>query len=243
MPLGFVHAAFNNLESVASLINERTVAIMVEPVQGEGGVIPATKEFMQGVRKLCDEKDLLMLCDDIQSGLGRTGQWFGFQHSGIQPDAFTLAKSLAAGVPMGALVASPALSDVFQPGSHGSTFGGNPMACAAAMAVLDVIEEEGLVVHAAEAGLLFREGLQAFVDTYDKVLEVRGEGLIIGLAIDGPAKDVVDACRTMGLLCCTASDQVVRFLPPLNVKDDELEEALEMVGDALEELYKPEAQE
>lgn len=243
MPLGFAHAAFNNLESVAALINDQTVAIMVEAVQGEGGAIPATKEFMQGIRKLCDEKGLLMLCDEIQCGLGRTGQWFGFQHSGVQPDAFTLAKSLAAGVPMGALVASPALSDVFQPGNHGSTFGGNPLACAAAMAVLDVIEEEGLVARAAEAGQLFREGLNAFIDTYDKILEVRGEGLIIGLAVEGSAKEVVDACRTMGLLCCTAGEHVVRFLPPLNVKDDELEEALEMVGDALEELYNPKAQE
>jgi predicted acetylornithine/succinylornithine family transaminase len=241
LPLGFAHAAFNDLESVRGLINARTVAVMVEAVQGEGGLIPATPEFMTGVRKLCDEKGLLMLCDEIQCGMGRTGHWFGWQKYGIKPDAFTLAKSLASGVPMGALVAAPSLSDVFHPGNHASTFGGNPLACATALAVIDVIEEEGLVKRAGEAGALFREGLQALVDKYEKAIEVRGEGLMIGLVVEGPAKDVVTACREMGLLCCTAGENVVRFLPPLNVKDDELEEALEMVGDALEQVYHPES--
>lgn len=241
LPLGFAHAAFNDLESVRSLVNARTVAVMVEAVQGEGGLIPATPEFMTGVRKLCDEKGLLMLCDEIQCGMGRTGHWFGWQKYGIKPDAFTLAKSLAGGVPMGALVSGPSLSDVFHPGNHASTFGGNPLACATALAVIDVIEEEGLVKRAGEAGALFREGLQALVDKYEKAIEVRGEGLMIGLVVEGPAKDVVTACREMGLLCCTAGENVVRFLPPLNAKDDELEEALEMVGDALEQVYHPES--
>jgi predicted acetylornithine/succinylornithine family transaminase len=241
LPLGFAHAAFNDLESVRGLVNARTVAVMVEAVQGEGGLIPATPEFMTGVRKLCDEKGLLMLCDEIQCGMGRTGHWFGWQKYGIKPDAFTLAKSLASGVPMGALVAAPSLSDVFHPGNHASTFGGNPLACATALAVIDVIEEEGLVKRAGEAGALFREGLQALVDKYEKAIEVRGEGLMIGLVVEGPAKDVVTACREMGLLCCTAGENVVRFLPPLNAKDDELEEALEMVGDALEQVYHPES--
>jgi predicted acetylornithine/succinylornithine family transaminase len=241
LPLGFAHAAFNDLESVRGLVNARTVAVLVEAVQGEGGVIPATPEFMTGVRKLCDEKGLLMLCDEIQCGMGRTGHWFGWQKYGIKPDAFTLAKSLAGGVPMGALVASPALSDLFQPGAHASTFGGNPLACATALAVIDVIEEEGLVKRAGEAGALFREGLQVLVEKYAQALEVRGEGLMIGLVVEGPAKDIVTACRDMGLLCCVAGDNVVRFLPPLNVKDDELEEALEMVGDALEQVYNPES--
>lgn len=243
LPLGFAYAAFNDIESVKEQVNDRTVAIMVEAVQGEGGVIAATEEFMKGVRVLCDEKGLLMLCDEVQCGLGRTGYWFGYERCGIQPDAFSLAKSLAGGVPMGAMVVSPKLADVFKPGSHGSTFGGNPLASAAALAVLDVIEEEGLVARSAEAGVLLREGLQAFVDKYDKVLEVRGEGLLVGLAIEGSAKDVVSACRQMGLLCCMAGENVVRFLPPLNVKDDEIEEALEMIGDALEEVYNPEADE
>lgn len=242
LPLGFAYAEFNNLESVRAQINPRTVAILVEAVQGEGGVLVATKEFMAGVRALCDEHGLLMLCDEVQCGMGRTGAWFGWQKTGVKPDAFTLAKAIASGVPMGALVASSKLSDVFKPGSHASTFGGNPLACAAAMATMDVIEEEGLLKRAEAAGKLLREGLQVFVDKYDAVLEVRGEGLMLGMVVEGAAKEVVTACREMGLLCCSAGEHVVRFVPPLNVKDDELEEALDMIGDALDGLFGTDAE-
>lgn len=237
LPLGFVYAEYNNLDSVRALINERTVAVLVEAVQGEGGVMPATAAFMTGIRALCDQHDLLMLCDEVQCGMGRTGAWFGWQKTGAKPDAFSMAKALASGVPMGALVAAPKLSDVFQPGSHASTFGGNPLSCAAALATLDVIEEEGLLRRAEEAGKLLREGLQGFVEKYSQVIAVRGEGLMVGLVIEGPAKDVVAACRESGLLCCAAGENVVRFVPPLNVKDDELEEALDMIGEAIEGLY------
>ncbi len=237
LPIGFTYAEFNNVESVKAAVNERTVAVLVEAVQAEGGVIPATEEFMVGVRKLCDEKGLLMLCDEVQCGMGRTGKWFGWQNFPVKPDAFTLAKALADGVPMGALVASPALSELFKPGMHASTFGGNPISSAAALAVMDVIEEEALVKRAEEAGNLFVEGLNVFVEKYKQVLEVRGKGLLVGLVVEGDAKEVVNACRDMGLLCCVAGEHVVRFLPPLNVKDNDLEEALEMVGDALEQLY------
>lgn len=237
LPIGFAYAEFNNLDSVKAAINERTVAVLVEAVQGEGGVIPATEEFFVGVRKLCDEKGLLMLCDEVQCGMGRTGKWFGWQNYPVRPDAFTLAKSLADGIPMGALVASPALSDLFKPGMHASTFGGNPVSSAAALAVMDVIEEEALVKRAEESGHLFVEGLALFVEKYKQVLEVRGKGLMVGLVVEGDAKEVVVACREMGLLCCVAGEHVVRFLPPLSVKEGDLEEALEMVGDALENLY------
>jgi acetylornithine/N-succinyldiaminopimelate aminotransferase len=242
LPLGFAYAEFNNLDAVRAQVNERTVAVMVEPVQGEGGVMPADKAFLQGLRKLCDEKGLLLLCDEIQCGLGRTGSWFAWQRYDVQPDAFTLAKGLASGVPMGALVAAPKLSDVFKKGSHGSTFGGNPLACAAALATIDIIEQEGLLKRAEEAGRLFREGLQPFVDKYEAILAVRGEGLMVGLVLEGPAKTVVDKCREMGLLCCAAGENVVRFLPPLTVKDDELEEALDILDEALEMLFGDEAE-
>ena len=237
LPIGFAYAEFNNLDSVKAAINERTVAVMLEAVQGEGCVIAATEEFFVGVRKLCDEKGLLMLCDEVQCGMGRTGKWFGWQNFPVKPDAFTLAKALADGIPMGALVASPALSDLFKPGMHASTFGGNPVSSAAALAVLDVIEEEALVKHAEEVGALFVEGLGAFVEKYKQVLEVRGKGLMVGLVVEGDAKEVVSACRNMGLLCCVAGEHVVRFLPPLNVKEADLDEAIEMIGDALEQLY------
>jgi acetylornithine aminotransferase/acetylornithine/N-succinyldiaminopimelate aminotransferase len=242
LPIGFAYAEFNNLESVKAALNERTVAVMLEAVQGEGGVLPATEEFMVGVRKLCDEKGLLMLCDEVQCGMGRTGKWFAWQNYPVKPDAFTLAKALADGIPMGALVASPALSDVFKPGNHASTFGGNPVSSAAALAVMDVMEEEALVKHAEDFGKLFLEGLNVFVEKYKQVLEVRGKGLMVGMVVEGPAKEVVDACRDMGLLCCVAGEHVVRFLPPLNIKENDLEEALEMIGDALDQLF-PEPEE
>lgn len=237
LPIGFTYAEFNNIESVKAALNERTVAVMVEAVQGEGGVIPATEEFFVGVRKLCDEKGLLLLCDEVQCGMGRTGKWFGWQNYPVKPDAFTLAKSLADGIPMGALVATPALSEVFVPGTHASTFGGNPVSSAAAIAVMEVMEEEALVKHAEDMGALFIEGLNALVEKYKQVLEVRGLGLMVGFVVEGSAKEVVDTCRNMGLLCCVAGEHVVRFLPPLNVKESDLDEALEMIGDALDQLY------
>lgn len=237
LPIGFAYAEFNNLESVKAAVTDKTVAVMVEAVQGEGGVLPATEEFMVGLRKLCDEKGMLLLCDEVQCGMGRTGKYFGWQHYPVKPDAFSLAKALADGVPMGALVASPALSDVFKPGMHASTFGGNPLSSAAALAVLDVMEQENLLAQAEKMGALLQEGLNLFVDKYEQVLEVRGKGLLVGMVVEGSAKEVVDLCRDMGLLCCVAGEHVVRFVPPLIINEKELEEGLEMIGDALDELY------
>ncbi len=237
MPLGFAYAEYNNIDSVKEQVNERTVAILIEPIQGEGGLTPATPAFMADLRQLCDDKNLLLLYDEIQCGMGRTGTLFAWQKTQVAPDAFTLAKALGGGVPMGALITSPKLADIFQPGNHGSTFGGNPLASAAALAVLDVIEEEGLVARAAEAGVLLRQGLAQFAEKYPQILDVRGDGLMVGMVMETPAKEVVDKCREMGLLCCTAGENVVRFLPPLNVRDEELEEALDILDDALDILY------
>ena len=240
---GFAFADFNDLESVKAAVTEKTVAVLFECVQGEGGVVPATEEFVQGVRALCDEKGLLMLCDEIQCGMGRTGKMWAFEHYGVAPDAFTSAKALGGGLPLGALIASPALSGVFTPGSHGTTFGGNPVACAASLAVFKVFEEEKVVEHAAAAGELFRKGLEAFVEKYDQLLEVRGKGLLLGLVLKEPrAGELIDELRNGGLLACKAGDSVVRFLPPLNVSDDDLEEGLEMVGDALDILFGGDAE-
>jgi predicted acetylornithine/succinylornithine family transaminase len=234
LPVGFAYADFNDLESVKAAVNDKTVAILLEAVQGEGGVTPATAEFMAGVRALCDEKNLLMICDEVQTGMGRTGTWFAWQGYDVQPDLFTLAKSLADGIPMGALVSNAKCADVFTPGSHASTFGGNPVAAAAALAVIDVIEEEGLLQRATEVGNLFREALQGFVDQYDQLLEVRGKGLMLGLVVDGDPKEVVEALRAQGLLALTAGGNVVRFLPPLVLKEEDLEEAVDMIADALD---------
>ena len=236
LPEGFVHADYNDIESVKALVNEKTVAVLLEAVQGEGGIIPADDQFMKDVRELCDEKDLLMLCDEVQCGLGRTGYWFGYQAYGVEPDAFSLAKALGSGYPIGAVVAGEKLSDVFQPGNHASTFGGTPLACAAALATLDVMENENLVARSAEKGSLFEEGLKTLIEKYESPIEVRGRGLMLGLVLDKDAKPLVQALQDIGLLTIATAGNIVRFLPPLNVTDDEIEEALDIIDDCLAEM-------
>lgn len=237
LPVGFAYADFNDLDSLSAAVTDKTVAVMLEPIQGEGGVTPATEAFMKGVRDICDQRNLLMICDEVQSGMGRTGTWFAWQAYGVQPDLFTCAKALGGGLPIGALVSNAKLADVLSVASHASTFGGNPVAAAAALAVIDVIEGEGLLEKATEIGELFREALQSFVDKYEKVLEVRGKGLMLGLVIDADAKQVVEALQAQGVLALTAGSSVVRFLPPLVLKDSDLEEAVDMISDALDCVF------
>jgi acetylornithine/N-succinyldiaminopimelate aminotransferase len=222
---------------VKAAVGDKTVAIMLESVQGEGGVTPATEEFMKGVRALCDEKNLLMIVDEVQSGMGRTGKWFAWQNYGVKPDLFTCAKALAGGLPMGALVSNAKLADVFTLSSHASTFGGNPVAAAAALAVIDVIESENLLENAVKVGNALKEKLQEFVDQYDKLLDVRGMGLMLGLVVDGDPKELVEAFRAQGLLTLTAGRNVVRLLPPLTLSEDDLEDVMDMVSDALDCTY------
>ena len=238
LPAGFVYADYNDIESVKAAVTDKTVAIMLEAVQGEGGVTPATPEFIEGVRALCDEKNLLMICDEVQCGMGRTGTWFAWQGYDVKPDLFTCAKALGGGLPLGALVSNAKLADVLAAPSHASTFGGNPVAAAAALAVIDVIEGEKLLDHVAEVGALFREALQSFVDKYDKVLEVRGKGLMLGLVVDADAGEVVEALQAQGVLALTAGGNVVRFLPPLVLKAETLEdEVVDMISDALDCVF------
>jgi acetylornithine/succinyldiaminopimelate/putrescine aminotransferase len=204
-------------------------------------VLPATPEFMEGVRALCDEHNLLMLCDEVQCGMGRTGKWFGWQNYSVAPDAFSLAKALAGGIPMGAMIASKKFADVFVPGSHASTFGGGALASAAALAVIEAIEDDKLLDNANKMSELFMTGLQQFADKYDQVLEIRGSGLLIGMVVeDGFAKKIVDELCFGGLLACVAGPNVVRFLPPLSLKEKELEEALDMIDETLEIVFEPE---
>ena len=238
LPVGFAYADYNDLESVKAAVNEKTVAVMLEAVQGEGGVTPATEEFMKGVRALCDEKNLLMICDEVQAGIGRTGKWFAWQNYDIAPDLFTCAKALAGGLPMGALVSNAKLADTLAAPSHASTFGGNPVAAAAALAVIDVIESENLLDNCVKVGELFREALQGFVDKHAGLLEVRGKGLMLGLVTEGPAKDVVAALREQSILALTAGEHVVRFLPPLTLGEDDLEDAVDMISDALDCIFE-----
>ena len=237
LPVGFAYADYNDLESVKAAVNDKTVAIMLEAVQGEGGVTPATDEFMKGVRALCDEKNLLMIVDEVQAGMGRTGTWFAWQGYGVKPDLFTCAKALAGGLPMGALVANAKLADVFTVSAHASTFGGNPVAAAAALAVIDVIESEGLLANAVKVGAVLKAKLEEFADQYDQLLDVRGKGLMLGLVTEGKASELVEAFKAQGLLVLTAGEHVVRFLPPLTLSEDDLEDVFDMISDALDCTY------
>jgi predicted acetylornithine/succinylornithine family transaminase len=237
LPEGFVHATFNDLDSVKALVNEKTVAIHLEPILGEGGVVPADEAFIKGVRELCDSKNLLMLCDEVQCGMGRTGNWFGFQGYDVTPDAIALAKALGNGFPIGAILSGERLADVFQPGNHASTFGGTPLACAAALATIDVIEGERLGPRAAVKGEEFKGKLLEFVERYEHVTDVRGAGLMLGIVLDGPAQPLVDLLTDMGLLTIATAQNVVRLLPPLNTRDDELDEAFDMIEDCLDEWH------
>ena len=234
LPVGFAYADYNDLESVKAAIGDKTVAVMLEAVQGEGGVLPATDEFIKGVRALCDEKNLLMICDEVQAGMGRTGRWFAWQNYDVKPDLFTCAKALGGGLPMGALVANAKLADVFGASAHASTFGGNPVAAAAANAVIEVIEEEKLLDNCVKMGELLKAKLEEFADQYDQLLEVRGKGLMLGLVTEGPAKDLVEAFKAQGLLVLTAGEHVVRFLPPLTLSESDLEDVADMISDALD---------
>ena len=236
LPAGFAYAEFNDLDSVRAAIGDTTAAVLVEAVQGEGGVRPATPAFLQGLRALCDERGILLLCDEVQCGLGRTGTWFGFQQAGIRPDAFSLAKGLGGGLPIGAAVAGPTLADVFQPGHHGSTFGGNPVACAAGLAVMETIEADGLVGNAAARGAEFMDQLRKLAKKHAFIRDVRGQGLIVGLALDRPAKDLEVRLRERGLLALATANTVLRFLPPIIVTAAEIRKAARLVGEACRDL-------
>ncbi len=225
MPEGFRHADFNDIGSVRALVNEKTVAVLLEAVQGEGGILPADPVFMRDIRALCDEKNLLMLCDEVQCGMGRTGRWFGYQAYDAVPDAFSVAKALGSGYPIGALVAGEKLSDVFQPGNHASTFGGTPLACAAALATMETIEEEGLIERARTVGATFAKRLRGLADGRDHVVDVRGRGFMLGIVLNRPAQDICARLAENGLLTLATAENVVRMLPPLNVTDEELDQA------------------
>ncbi len=220
LPEGFAHVPYNDLDAIKAATSDRTVAVMLEPVMGEIGIIPAATGYLAGVRAWCDAKNLLLILDEVQTGLGRTGRWFAHQHHGITPDVMTLAKGLGGGLPIGACLAAPR-ADVFEPGDHGSTFGGNPLACAAALAVLSVIERDGLVGHAAEMGETLHETL---LDLGAK--DVRGLGLMQAFEFDEPrAKAFQQSCLEAGLIVNAVDDHSIRLVPPLIIGNAEIDRA------------------
>ncbi len=228
LPEGFMHVPYNDLEAIKAATGERTVAVMLEPVMGEIGIVPAKAGYLEGVRKWCDEKGLLLILDEVQTGLGRTGRWFAHQHHGITPDVMTLAKGLGGGVPIGACLAAPK-ADVFEPGDHGSTFGGNPLACAAALAVLTVIERDGLVGHAAEMGEMLHAAIHGLGGK-----EVRGLGLMQAVEFAEPrAKAFQNACLDARLVVNAVDDNSIRFVPPLIITAEQIDRAQHTMQEAL----------
>ncbi|MEW5762958.1 MAG: acetylornithine transaminase [Bacillota bacterium] len=226
LPRGFRYVPFNDLAALEKAVNEHTCAVMLEPVQGEGGVNVAEPEYLRGVRELCDRERLLLILDEVQTGMGRTGRLFAYEHYGIAPDVVTLAKALGGGVPIGSLLAREEVAQAFAPGDHASTFGGNPLACAAALAVVQVTLEENLPAHAARTGAYLMERLRELAGQYRFVREVRGLGLMVGIELSRPGAPIVARCRERGLLINCVNGYVLRLVPPLVITTREVDEAV-----------------
>ncbi|MHB8915298.1 MAG: aminotransferase class III-fold pyridoxal phosphate-dependent enzyme, partial [Thiobacillus sp.] len=214
---GFARVPFDDIDAVRQVAehNKNVVAVLVEVVQGEGGVNVLGTDYMKQLRQICDAQGWLLMLDEVQTGIGRTGKWFGFQHSGVVPDVIALAKGLGGGMPIGACLARGVAADVFKPGSHGSTFGGNPLACAAALATIEAIDQEGLLENAMRIGEHIRAGLRATLGGLPGVVDIRGEGLMIGIELDRPCAELVAIAREQGVLINVTSDKVIRLVPPL----------------------------
>jgi len=226
---GFVFGELNNVQSFAELIDDGTAAIMVESIQGDGGINPCTPEFLIGLRQLCDQHNLLLMLDEVQCGIGRTGTFYAFENAGIRPDAIAMAKGLGGGFPIGALWTSERASDLFTPGAHGTTFGGTPLACAAGLAVLDVIEREKLLAHVTRVSPAWIAALKAMVAEYPgHVVEVRGRGFHVGIEVKSETPPWITALAEGGLLAAPAGGNVVRLLPPLNATTEELARSVEI---------------
>lgn len=235
LPEGFSYGRFNDLASFEELVDRETAAIMIEPVQGEGGIHVAEEAFICGLRELCDREGLLLIFDEVQCGLGRTGKLWAYENWGVLPDLFTTAKGLGGGMPIGVLLAGPQVAEVFNPGNHASTFGGNPVACRAALAVMDVILEEGFLEEVVEKSALFMNGLEKLASTYSGLIkETRGLGMMVALEFHEPlAVPAQQGCQEKGLLINAIGERILRFLPPLTVTGEELDQALAILEQVL----------
>jgi acetylornithine/N-succinyldiaminopimelate aminotransferase len=232
LPKGFVHVSFNDLSALESAIDATTCAVMLEPIQGESGVVPLEPGHLGAVRRLCDERDVLLILDEVQTGMGRTGRWWAYQHEAVAPDVMTVAKGLGGGYPIGAILAAPR-ADVFEFGDHGSTFGGGPLACAAAVAVMRTIEREGLVQHAAEVGDYLAESLSALAERGAPIAGVRGRGLMVGVGLSRDiAAPVAAAALDAGLIVNAIGPRTLRLVPALIITRAEVDEAMSRLGKA-----------
>lgn len=235
---GFLRVEYNDLAGIREIAahHHDVVAILVEPVQGEGGLNIPDANYLREIRALCDQQGWLMMLDEIQTGVGRTGRWFGFQHDNITPDVMTLAKGLGNGMPIGACLARGEAAELFAPGNHGSTFGGNPLACAAAIAVIDTIEQEAIVARAAELGERMLAGFNAALAGVDGVVAIRGRGMMIGIQLDRATAPLPGQALARGLLINATADTVVRLLPPLNLSNEECDQIIDGVSQLIRDF-------
>ncbi len=230
---GVVFAQYNDLDSVKALVNEKTSAIILETLQGEGGIHPATDEFIKGVRKICDDNDIVLILDEIQCGMGRTGKMFAYEHYGIKPDIVTVAKALGCGVPVGAFVANEKVSAAMKPGDHGTTYGGNPFACAAVNRVFEMFEKHDILDNVCKVSAYLEEKLNELVDEYDFIVERRGKGFMQGLQFNKPVIDTIKKCHENGLIVISAGANLMRFVPPLIITKEDVDKMIEILKKSL----------
>jgi acetylornithine aminotransferase len=235
---GFVRAPYNDLEAIRAIGNnsKNVVAILVEPVQGEGGIQIPDTNYLNGIRELCNEHGWLMMLDEIQTGMCRSGLWFAFQHNNIQPDVMTLAKGLGNGVPIGACLGKGVAAEIFQPGTHGSTFGGNPLVSRVAKTVIDTLEQNQYASHAADMGKRMLSGFQQALQDIEGVVDIRGLGLLLGIELDRPCAALVDRAREKGLLINVTAERVVRLLPPLIISEQDADHVVSMVSELVRDF-------
>ncbi len=230
---GFAYIPFNDVAALEAAFTDEVAAVMVEPIQGEGGINVATAEFLGAIRELCDAKGAIMILDEVQTGVGRTGKWFAYQHYDVEPDIITMAKALGGGVAIGAMMARPEIAASLVPGKHASTFGGNCLACAAGVATIEAIEEDGLLRQAAEIGQYAQDKLRSLKDKHAIIDHVRGIGLMIGIQLMRPGAAIVAACLEKGLRINCTHDTVIRFMPPMTVTREQIDEAIGIFDNVL----------
>ncbi len=232
---GFRYVPFNDIEAIEDVFTDEVAAVMIEPIQGEGGINIATPEYMRRVRELCDENNALMILDEVQTGMGRTGKWFGYQHYDVEPDIVTMAKALGGGIAIGAIIAKPHIASALVPGTHASTFGGNSMACAASIATIEAIEEENLLENAIKIGEYACEKLNALKEEFSIIDHIRSKGLMIGIQLKTNGADIVSKCLERGLRINCTHDTVLRFMPGMTVSKDEIDQAIQILANVLED--------
>jgi len=232
---GFTYIPFNDVAALEAAFTDEVAAVLVEPIQGEGGINVASPEFLRAIRRLCDQKGAMMILDEVQTGVGRTGKWFAYQHFDVEPDMISMAKTLGGGVAIGAMMAKPEVAASLVPGKHASTFGGNCLACAAGIATFEAIEEGNLLQNAVEMGRYAQEKLRALKETHSVIDHVRGIGLMIGIQLTRPGADIVSKCLERGLRINCTHDTVIRFMPPMIVTNDQIDEAVGIFESVLSE--------